>query len=160
MDRGLLERYLLVKPNIRALFEWAIFIVSGVCSYFFSVLRLPRSYALTGFGIALFLAGMVIHALSHKEHKQAHEKAGRIQKLVTTGIYSKIRHPGYLGVIMMYLGASLWFESLVPILIALLFSGLHVLTALKEEEYLLKKFGDEYRRYMERVRWRFIPGLF
>ncbi len=80
--------------------------------------------------------------------------------MVTTGIYSKVRHPGYLGVILMYLGASLWFESLVPILIALLFSGLHVLTALKEEEYLLRKFGDDYRRYMERVRWRFIPGLF
>ena len=36
------------------------------------------------------------------------------------------------------------------------FSALHVLTALKEEEYLLKRFGEHYEEYMR----RFIPYVF
>jgi len=51
-------------------------------------------------GISLLILGSIIHGLSHKEHKQAHSKAEDIEKIVTTGIYSKIRHPGYLGLIL------------------------------------------------------------
>ena len=40
------------------------------------------------------------------------------------------------------------------------FSGLTVLIALKEEEFLLEKFGHQYQDYIRQVPWRFIPGVF
>jgi len=111
-------------------------------------------------GVILFILGLGVHGLSHKEHKQAHSKAEDIKRIITTGIYSKIRHPGYLGLILMYTGMAFWFYSLIPVIIAIIFTVLHVLTALKEEEYLLRKFEEKYSEYMKRVPWRFIPKVF
>ncbi len=41
----------------------------------------------------------MIHGISHVHHKGAHSTTDEIEEIVTTGIYSKIRHPGYLGII-------------------------------------------------------------
>lgn len=154
------ERYLLAKPDIRGIFEWMILVVSGLYGYCLSVLPLPFSCYFITLGIVVFILGLIIHGLSHKEHRQAHFKTEKIEKLVTTGIYSKIRHPGYLGVILMYFGVAFLLQSLLPLVIAIILSVLHILTALKEEEYLLRKFGKEYEAYMRKVRWRFIPKIF
>jgi len=104
--------------------------------------------------------GFIIHGISHKTHKEAHSKAENIEKIVTEGIYSKIRHPGYLGLILVYLGVALWFGNILPVILSIIFSVLLILTALKEEEYLLRKFGKEYEEYMKQVPWRFIPKVF
>jgi len=70
------------------------------------------------------------------------------------------RHPGYLGVILNYLGFVLWWGSIFPLIIALFFIIMIVFTALEEEKYLQQKFGRDYKEYMEKVRWRFVPGIF
>ena len=59
-----------------------------------------------------------------------------------------------------YFGASLCLGSLPALMVASTLTALHVLTAIKEEELLLKKFGREYEEYMRKVRWRFIPGVY
>ncbi|UCE16635.1 MAG: hypothetical protein JSV12_03245 [Candidatus Bathyarchaeota archaeon] len=60
--------------------------------------------------------------------------------------------------ILLFFGASLFFRSVV----ALLFSALLTfLTAkvIKEEEHLAKQYGDAYREYMKKVRWKLIPKI-
>jgi len=79
---------------------------------------------------------------------------------VTTGIYSKIRHPGYLGLILMYLGVAFLFHNILANVVAVILSFLQILTALAEERFLIKKFGEEYKEYMRRVPWGFIPKVF
>jgi len=79
---------------------------------------------------------------------------------VIIGIYSKIRHPGYLGLILMYLGVALLFHNILADVVAVILSFLQILTALAEERFLIKKFGEEYKEYMRRVPWRFIPKVF
>ena len=80
--------------------------------------------------------------------------------IVTTGIYSKIRHPGYLGLILMYFGVALLFHNILANIAAVILSFLQILTAFAEERFLIKKFGEEYEEYMRRVPWRFIPKVF
>jgi len=157
---GLLDSYLLMKSSLRAIVEWSSLIAVGLLCYFTKTLMLPYATALAALGVALLTAGMFIHGLSHKEHRQAHAKVEEVEKLVTTGIYSKIRHPGYLGIMLAYFGASLCLGSLPALMVASTLTALHVLTAIKEEELLLKKFGREYEEYMEKVKWRFIPGVY
>jgi len=43
VGRKLLERYLLMKPDIRGAFEWAVLMVTSICGYLFSILVIPLS---------------------------------------------------------------------------------------------------------------------
>lgn len=76
--------------------------------------------------------------------------------LVTTGPYSRIRHPLYTG--MLGYGASLAFVTAnwVFILLAVaVIAGLFARVP-REEEMMIKKFGEEYKAYMQRT-GRFLP---
>jgi protein-S-isoprenylcysteine O-methyltransferase Ste14 len=79
--------------------------------------------------------------------------------LVTSGFYSVIRHPSYLGLLVNSLGWALAFRSGVGLLLtALLIPPL--LARIDAEERLLRtQFGDEYDVYCSRT-WRLIPGVY
>ena len=78
------------------------------------------------------------------------------ERVITTGIYSKIRHPQYLGAIFSHIG--------ITILLSAFFSGLftpliifyNYITSWKEEKELVKEFGKEYKEYKMKVPM-FIP---
>jgi len=110
-------------------------------------------------GVVVLVAGWFIHGWAHKIHRQAHESAEKIERIVSWGIYSKIRHPCYLGLILMFFGFATAWGVVWLLAPAAIFSALTVLTALREEKLLLEKFGEEYAEYMRKVRWRFIPGI-
>ncbi len=79
--------------------------------------------------------------------------------LVTGGIYARIRHPSYLGLLVNALGWALAFRSAVGLLLtALLMPPL--LARIRAEERLLRtQFGTEYDAYRARTS-RLIPGLY
>lgn len=79
-------------------------------------------------------------------------------QLVTTGPYRWIRHPlysvGTMMVLSIALMASNWF-----ILAAMIGAWIMLMVRLpKEEENLIRKFGEEYTAYMERT-GRLLPRL-
>lgn len=73
--------------------------------------------------------------------------------LVTSGSYRLTRNPMYLGFTLLYAGASLWINTLWPLLALPVI--LFVMTSQvigREESYLQRRFGDEYTRYKAQVR--------
>ena len=79
--------------------------------------------------------------------------------LLTTGIYSVIRHPSYLGLLTNSLGWALAFRSGVGVVITALLLPI-VLARIRAEEALLgSQFGAEYEAYRARTS-RLIPGLY
>jgi protein-S-isoprenylcysteine O-methyltransferase Ste14 len=79
--------------------------------------------------------------------------------LVTDGIYSRIRNPSYLGLLVLSLGWALAFRSGVGVLLAAL-NILPLVARIRSEEKLLRAhFGQEYEAYRSRT-WRLIPGLY
>ena len=80
-------------------------------------------------------------------------------KLVTNGIYSLIRNPSYLGMLVNAIGWALVFRSGVGlILVALLVPPL--IARIRAEEALLRsQFGAEYDAYFART-WRLVPGVY
>ena len=79
--------------------------------------------------------------------------------LVTTGIYSIIRHPSYLGLLVSSLGWALAFRSGVGVLLTVL-TLVPVVARIRAEEVLLRsQFGAEYDAYRSRTS-RLIPGLY
>ena len=79
--------------------------------------------------------------------------------LVTTGIYSVIRNPSYLGFVISALGWALVFRSAVGVLLAVLLLPPLVARIRAEEALLGEQFGDEYVRYCART-WRMVPGVY
>jgi protein-S-isoprenylcysteine O-methyltransferase Ste14 len=79
--------------------------------------------------------------------------------LVTGGIYSVIRHPSYLGLLVNALGWGLAFRSGVGVLLAALLIPPIVARIRAEEALLRTRFGDEYGAYCARTS-RLIPGLY
>jgi protein-S-isoprenylcysteine O-methyltransferase Ste14 len=79
--------------------------------------------------------------------------------LVTGGVYSVIRHPSYLGLLVSSLGWGLAFRSGVGVLLtALLIPPL--IARIRAEERLLKtEFNGAYERYCARTS-RLIPWLY
>jgi len=75
--------------------------------------------------------------------------------LVTTGLFQYSRNPMYLGVILIFLGDLVFFETLVYLFYALGVWGLfHLFVVYYEEPRLGREFGESYRNYTSRVpRW-------
>jgi protein-S-isoprenylcysteine O-methyltransferase Ste14 len=81
------------------------------------------------------------------------------QRLLTDGVYGRIRHPLYLGEITRNLGFTLVLMSLngfVIVLVGSLF--LHFRIEI-EERMLVKEFGAEYEEYMKRTK-KLIPYIY
>jgi protein-S-isoprenylcysteine O-methyltransferase Ste14 len=80
-------------------------------------------------------------------------------KLVTTGIYSIVRNPSYLGLLVNALGWGLAFRSAIGVLLAML-NVPPLLARMRSEEMLLRShFGKEYDAYCARTS-RLVPGLY
>jgi protein-S-isoprenylcysteine O-methyltransferase Ste14 len=79
--------------------------------------------------------------------------------LVTDGLYSRIRNPSYLGLLVLSLGWALAFRSGVGVLLAVLNIPPLVARMNSEERLLHAQFGQEYEAYRART-WRLLPGLY
>lgn len=75
----------------------------------------------------------------------------RSETVVSTGLYSRVRHPQYLGAILSHLGITFLISGLLSLLSTPLIIILNYLLCWKEEEELVREFGDEYRHYQEHV---------
>jgi protein-S-isoprenylcysteine O-methyltransferase Ste14 len=80
----------------------------------------------------------------------------RTEKVVTTGIYSVIRHPQYFGGILAHIGFSFLMSGLYSLLVTPLVIAVVYIISWKEEQELLKEFGQEYEDYKAKVSM-FIP---
>jgi len=80
--------------------------------------------------------------------------------LVDRGVYSIVRHPQYVGYVLLVLGfAALSQHALTSILAVCCASAFYV-QSLREEAYCRKRSDQEYSEYMRRVpRFNFFAGL-
>ena len=80
--------------------------------------------------------------------------------VVTTGPYSWVRHPAYLGVILLWLGFGVLSSSLVVALVfPVMFVAVYLYRISVEERMLVKVFGDTYVQYQRRT-CKLIPFVY
>jgi len=68
-------------------------------------------------------------------------------KLVTTGIYGRVRHPQYLGFLLLTLGMNILWVTISTLLLWPVLAILYYRLAKKEDKQLEERFGEEYRKY-------------
>jgi protein-S-isoprenylcysteine O-methyltransferase Ste14 len=82
----------------------------------------------------------------------------RGHRLVSTGVYGFVRHPMYLGAILMFLGGPLLLGSIWGVAVGIALALLLVVRIGNEEELLVREL-EGYRSYREKVRYRLVPYL-
>ena len=105
------------------------------------------------FSIYLFFSGFNIF----KSYDENPVPTSISKRLIKTGIFAYTRNPIYLSFVLFHLSMFFIFENIMYFLSCLgLIYWIHNYVIKPEEEYLLKKFTDEYERYMQAVsRWIF-----
>lgn len=113
-------------------------------------------------GVIMFIVGWTFTSWALVVNK-FFEGSVRIQKerghkVVTTGPYTIVRHPGYAGMILFYLSMPLGLGSLYGLIPAFLLAGDFVFRTHFEDEFLRKELKG-YKKYTKRVRYRLVPGI-
>jgi protein-S-isoprenylcysteine O-methyltransferase Ste14 len=84
--------------------------------------------------------------------------AQRAGELATTGPYAKVRHPQYIGFVLIMFSFLLQWPTLITLVMFPILVFMYAQLAKSEERDTLAQFGDAYRRYMDEVP-AFIPRL-
>ena len=75
------------------------------------------------------------------------------KKLVVTGLYRYSRNPMYIGVVMILTGEAIFFQSVsLWIYLLVVIIAFNIFILLHEEPRLQKDFGEEYKKYCQKVR--------
>ena len=85
-------------------------------------------------------------------------QAQREGRLATSGIYAYVRHPQYVGFILVMFGFLLQWPTLLTLAMFPVLTVMYVRLARSEERDTLAIFGSAYEDYMQRVPG-FIPRL-
>ncbi len=106
----------------------------------------------------LVFLGYIFIILVFKENSYASTiiQVEKEQRVITTGPYAIVRHPMYLGLLVMILFTPLALGSYWAIIPALLCIPMNVFRIIGEEEVLLRDLTD-YKDYCLKTRYRLIP---
>jgi len=85
-------------------------------------------------------------------------QAERKQKVISTGVYGFVRHPMYLGGILLFIGAPLLLGSFYGLVIGLILIFLLAGRIIGEERMLIKEL-EGYEDYKKKVKYRLIPFI-
>jgi protein-S-isoprenylcysteine O-methyltransferase Ste14 len=136
--------------------SFAGLLVVSALDHRFAWTPLPPYVALAGDALVAF--GFLIVFLVYKENTFASAtiEVAPEQKIISTGPYKLVRHPMYMGALLLLIGIPLSLGSLCGLLaIALMLPAL-IWRLLNEETFLLKNLPG-YLEYQNRVRHRLVP---
>jgi protein-S-isoprenylcysteine O-methyltransferase Ste14 len=111
------------------------------------VYRVSVPEAVRYFGLLLAIVGVIIFIAALLTIKTLENYDG---DLITKGIYSKIRHPMYLGFILWSIGFPVFYGAIFPFILSFLFIANILFWRYLEEIELEKRFPD-YREYKKKT---------
>lgn len=119
-----------------------------------------KKFGIFSWILSAFLGWLPIYTFKKKGKVQKGKSFVKTNKLVTTGIYSIVRHPQYLSGMLLGLSFILISQHWLVLILAIPFITIFYIATLDEDKSCLKKFGFSYKEYMKKVpRINFILGL-
>lgn len=167
------SRRVQIRHNDRDLRENVLLLISlsglGILPLAYVVIGFPRfaDYAFdpieSWFGVLFAVAALILFQMTHRAlgHNWSVTLQLRLDhKLITSGIYRRIRHPMYSAFWLWGIAQACLLPNWVAGFSGLVGFGILFFGRLRrEEQMMLQTFGDDYREYMART-YRIIPLIF
>jgi protein-S-isoprenylcysteine O-methyltransferase Ste14 len=142
------------------IFLWSMITIGFICGFFLSK---PMNEFLAGFGFPLVTGGLLLRWIAILQLGKSFTVDVAIvdkAKLKTDGLYSRIRHPSYSGILLIVCGFAALMNSIYSFLVLVVPVFTAVLYRIGvEEKLLIKEFGSSYNLYKESTK-KLIPGIF
>lgn len=152
--------------------KWLLYLNFAFCVFisFFAVSHsVPESIRSLAFpnraaevGIVFIFSGVILRLSAVMTLKKAftlNVQTKNEQRLVTTGLYAKLRHPAYSGSILSLLGTALALRSVIAVCLVLICCFICYSVRIRvEERALLGCFGEEYEKY-KRGTYKLLPHV-
>ncbi|MDF5725712.1 MAG: isoprenylcysteine carboxylmethyltransferase family protein [Rhizonema sp. PD37] len=114
-------------------------------------------------GLFIMLSGLILRYWAAKTLNEFYTRTLQIvegHRIVNQAPYNILRHPGYLGVFLMEIGACLAIANWAVLLIIMVIGVLSSIYRIQaEEEMLNTTFGEQYKVYSQKT-WRLIPLIY
>jgi protein-S-isoprenylcysteine O-methyltransferase Ste14 len=123
---------------------------------------LPAGEVLRWSGLMILALGIVLRLGPMLELGRRFVSVVAVQEghtLHTTGFYARVRHPSYVGILLMDVGFALIFRSSVALLLLPVVFWMFKRRMDVEEAFMIRHFGAAYRDYMARTA-RLLPRLY
>lgn len=102
-------------------------------------------------GLVLMDVGLLLVTIARLNLGNSFSIAPEARKLVTHGLYSKVRNPVYVFSIFAIVGFAMYFQWPLLLLLLIPIVPMQILRARAEARVLEAKFGEEYRQYRART---------
>ncbi len=168
-DPVLLERRKHVGPAaerhlVQKIFAWfTIVSLAGLLAFCgldhrFGWSPVPAWASIAGDALALLGLGITFVVLVQNPYSGSTVEKFEGQHVVTSGLYSLVRHPMYVGNLVMLVGVppaldSWWGLLVLPLTLPML------MLRILDEERMLRSELPGYEEYTRRVRYRLVPGI-
>jgi len=123
---------------------------------------LPSGEPLRCVGLGLVVAGFVLMVVAERQLGEMFSVSVTLQedhRLVTSGAYRHVRHPRYLGIMMLFVGIALVFRSLPALVLGLALGAVLAWRVTAEEVMMAEALGQEWQTYCSRS-WRLVPFVY
>jgi len=155
----------LKKDKLSLLLLW-ITITLGITAGFFNANYKEWNnwnYSITITGLCILILGIIIRWISIIQLNKEFTVDVSItanHKLYTKGMYKYIRHPSYLGLLIICFGLSIAMNSIISLIVITIPVFLSIIYRINvEEKVLINEFGDAYKNYMKKTN-KIIPKLY
>ena len=108
-------------------------------------------------GEILLVFGLAMQVLSLASLNRSFGLLPALRGVKSSGMYSWVRHPLYAAYVIMFLGYLVNNQSLSNVAVAIFGTAFLVMRIHYEEDLLIQQ--ADYRRYVNRTRWRLIPAV-
>jgi len=150
---------------IPSIFTSLLFILQIIVG-FYLIPYISQIQILAYFGVVLYIfAGLIfgmlpVFVFRNKGRVVKGKSYIHTTKLVDTGIYSIVRHPQYITFILFAIAGMFLFQHWIVIILGIPIIPLTYIDLINADKNGIKKFGDDYRQYMQRVpRVNFLLGI-
>jgi protein-S-isoprenylcysteine O-methyltransferase Ste14 len=145
---------------------YSLITVGYALSFSIGATKIGRIYYWNTFfaiGMGLIVIGLMIRIHSMLTLKQFFTYSiAKVEnhKIIETGLYKFIRHPGYLGQLIIFFGISTSISNWLSILVMMIPITVGYIYRIKmEESFMIEQMGEDYLNYQERTK-RIIPLIY